>query len=166
MTIADPNSVRGFSLGSWWLKRRNPDEALRFIDEGVSKNPEAFQLHYMKGQVLYEKARQHLLAGGSEDDPDYMNLMQEIRAVYSVGAEHAFRTRPDNYVYDDLGQANLVDYEEEDRRAVMRLAVLFERRYGDPLRARTQAARFLEKLKEDGVIERMLESQADLGVAP
>ncbi|CAN5492531.1 hypothetical protein BH09SUM1_BH09SUM1_00220 [soil metagenome] len=55
MTLADPNNVRGYMMGTWWLfaekSEKSDREALNFIDEGVANNPEAFQLWLMKGRV-------------------------------------------------------------------------------------------------------------------
>lgn len=55
MTLTDPTNVRGYMIGSWWLLRRHTEtsdlEAMKFIDEGIDHNPDAFQLWQMKGRV-------------------------------------------------------------------------------------------------------------------
>jgi hypothetical protein len=60
-TYSDPQNVRMYMIGSWWLKTlRTPEqiqEALRFLDEGIANNPDAFQLFLMRGYILRQLKR-------------------------------------------------------------------------------------------------------------
>jgi len=56
MTMADPRNIRGWTIGGYWLKNHDPEEGLNFLKEGVEKNPEAFQIHYMLGSTYLNEA--------------------------------------------------------------------------------------------------------------
>lgn len=121
MTISDPNYVRGYLIGTYWLMSNDLVKAQEFIDEGIDNNPEAFQLHYMKGQVLRRKARTLL-----EEDPE-ANREQAIeldfRALQSFreGAEYVVQQREPGS--EPPRRNTWTDYMEEDARGVCRLAV-------------------------------------------
>jgi hypothetical protein len=54
-TLSDPRNVRNYMIGAWWLKTIHTDqetnEALKFLNEGIVNNPEAYQLYLMRGYV-------------------------------------------------------------------------------------------------------------------
>jgi len=54
-TLSNPHDVRNYYIGAWWLKTlRTPaqrQEAVRFLDEGISANPTAYELYLMRGYV-------------------------------------------------------------------------------------------------------------------
>jgi hypothetical protein len=74
MTLADPHSIRGFTVGSYWVSRMDPVAAQKFLDEGLVKNPNAFQLHLMNGLLMMVKARRmdDTMAG---DDPEQKKIL-------------------------------------------------------------------------------------------
>jgi len=57
MTLSDPQYVRGYAVGSYWLKQHDAAEAMVFLAEGIRQNPEAFELHLMRGFLLVDAAR-------------------------------------------------------------------------------------------------------------
>ena len=59
-TLGDPQNVRSYMIGAWWLKSMHKPEQLaeaeRFVDEGIRNNPGSFQLHLMKGYILHQRS--------------------------------------------------------------------------------------------------------------
>ncbi|MDT8390404.1 MAG: hypothetical protein RRC34_07840 [Lentisphaeria bacterium] len=55
-TRLDPHNVQGYDVGAYWLaeKVNAPAKALALIDEGITHNPEAFELALTKGELLME----------------------------------------------------------------------------------------------------------------
>ncbi|MDX2177509.1 MAG: hypothetical protein SF028_13675 [Candidatus Sumerlaeia bacterium] len=139
MTLSNPHNVRGYMIGAWWLKGFGTDEqkaeAVKFLEEGLRNNPKAFQLWLMMGYLLRQDG-QHA----------------EAMEYFHKAAELAASTRP----ADGTATPGWTDYKEEDARAAMRLSVLSEREYGDPANAPQLAAKYLESLGEDGVLQRAL----------
>jgi hypothetical protein len=154
MTVSDPHYVRGYTLGGWWLKSRNPDQALSFIQEGIEKNPDAFQLYLVRGQVLYHDARDR--AGGDMANPDPEVLAQclEARAAYRRAAELALVQRPRGWT-EESGGDDWSIYLEEDIRAATHMAVFMERQYGDRTDAKRLAARYHAQLPDDPLLARL-----------
>jgi tetratricopeptide (TPR) repeat protein len=52
----DPNNVRSYTVGAYWLRERmgKPDEAERFLREGLRENPGSFEILYELGRVFDE----------------------------------------------------------------------------------------------------------------
>jgi tetratricopeptide (TPR) repeat protein len=52
----DPNNVRSFTVGAYWLRERmgKPDEAERFLRKGLRENPGSFEILYELGRVFDE----------------------------------------------------------------------------------------------------------------
>lgn len=154
MTLSDPHYVRGYSVGSWWLKRRDPQAAWQFAEEGLRHNPEAFSIHYIKGQLQSEQARK--LAGDAVYDPPSMArfIFMQARDTYAEGALLALQQRPPGGS-DNPDNAGWSRYMEDDAFALCRMAVLTERQYGDPEKARAMAREYLARLGADAALERL-----------
>jgi hypothetical protein len=155
MTLTDPYYVRGYLIGTWWLKNHQPQEALWFVEEGIRNNPDAFQLHFMRGQVLRQ------FAGDAEDEGTEAgaararDLERQALESYRRGMELVLRQRPAGEEVTTLSWWN--DYVEEDARAVCRMAVFLEDRIGDPDRATRDARRVLAVITNEGPLRRYAE---------
>ena len=99
MTLADPNSIRGYSIGAWWLMKAKTEErdkeALDFLNEGVANNPDSFQLWLMKG-----RAHQRL------------NQLDDALKAYDTARKLAMKQRPSDGKESD----EWTDYMEDDFR--------------------------------------------------
>lgn len=60
-TLSNPSDVRSYYIGAYWLKTLNDDnqrrEAVRFLGEGISANPTAYELYLMRGMILNDLER-------------------------------------------------------------------------------------------------------------
>lgn len=155
MTLTDPHYVRGYVTGGWWLKSRDPEQALKFLEEGIRKNPNAFQIYLVRGQVLIELARR---TGG--DDLEHLD---EAALAWCLDARDAFREaarlgiaqRPASWV-DDNRHDDWSDSLDDDVFAAARMAVLLERRFGSADVADNLLVQFARNLPDDAVLARMV----------
>ncbi|MCC6546866.1 hypothetical protein IT570_06825 [Candidatus Sumerlaeota bacterium] len=113
MTLADPNSIRGYMIGAWWLMRdqteKNDREALTYLDEGVANNPDSFQLWLMKGRA-HQRLKQ----------------TDEALKAWDTARKLAIERRPEGgKVTDDW-----TDYMEDDFRAAISAQVFTLRDLG------------------------------------
>ena len=149
MTLSDPNFVQGYAMGSWWLKSREPDEALAFADEGIRNNPHAFQIYVTKGQILLLKARRQ--------QPDIFHPDEATRAIleqavdtYHAGAAHA------EVAWKRLADSpSWSDYMADDAAGAMRMSAMMEWQYGDKAKATGLARRYLAVIGEDEPLRRL-----------
>ena len=139
MTLSDPHNIRGYMIGAWWLKRFKTtpqlEEALKFLKEGISYNPEAFQLYLMKGHVF--------VALGNN---------QEAKKSYREAADRAVKQRPQK---GKIG-TSWTEYNEEDALASIRLAVMTEAEYGTREQALQLALGYLDAIGEDTILRRQI----------
>ncbi|MGI8906770.1 MAG: tetratricopeptide repeat protein [Candidatus Sumerlaeaceae bacterium] len=82
-TYSNPNNVRMYMIGAWWLKtlkqRPQVEEALKFLEEGISHNPNSFQLYLMRGYILRQLERH-----------------QDALKSFHTAVETGLKTRPAN----------------------------------------------------------------------
>jgi hypothetical protein len=150
MTISDPQNVRAYYLGAWWLKRINPDEALKFIREGVHNNPNSYQVHYMHGQILLDRANFSKEVELTEAEKEqYRN---KAREEFILAGNMVLDRRPDAGPQEN--DLSWTEYMEEDARATMRSAVITEARYGSKETANELAKKYLNELGNDGILQR------------
>ncbi len=109
-TLGDPQNVRGYMIGSWWLKsmkdQKQITEALKFVEEGARNNPRAFQLQLMRGYVLRELKRE-----------------PEALAAFRRAADMAVAKRPP----EGKTGPEWTTYNEEDASAACTMSVLLTR---------------------------------------
>jgi len=160
MTITDPNYINGYTLGSWWLKSSNPDEGLKFIREGLEKNPDAFQIHYMHGQLLFAKAREIIDEHQGGIPPTAAKMLEESFTAFQRAASLALNQRPAEPGSDEAWTS----YMEADAIASARMAVLILRDYVDLGQAAGLARHYLDTFKVDDIIfYRTLEMAGEKG---
>lgn len=151
MTLSDPHYVRGYMLGGYWLKRDNYAEALKFLDEGIANNPNAFQLHYTKGQIYNSRI---ISIADQGNDVELDQLRELAHRSFLRAAEIVLQQRPQGETV--RGLVWWTDYVEEDARGSLRLAVLYEGRFGDPAKALKLGREALERVEQDGPLTSMV----------
>jgi hypothetical protein len=138
-TLANPNNVRAYMIGAWWLKtvhtREQRLEALKFLDEGIRNNPRAFQLHLMRGYVLRQ-------------------LEKEVEALFAFrkAASLVILDRPP----DGEPGPDWTVYMEDDAVAACTMSVLMERDLNGTEPARHLLEDYRKKLLNMPVLERLL----------
>lgn len=154
MTLSDPYNERAYAIGAWWLKSIDPNEGIRFLEEGLRNNPDSFQLYNMLGQI-YNSLGNELRWSEGAGEEQYVPLFRKAQEAFEKGAELAIRQRPPEGPTDK--NPNWTEYMEEDAMATIRLAVLVERNFGDEARALELARRYRESV-EDAVLDRLIHS--------
>jgi len=80
-TLSDPHNVRNFMIGAWWLKSlddpRQKEEAVKFLNEGITKNPNAYELYLMRGYVFRQAEK-----------------IEAAKKDFAKSAQLALKTRP------------------------------------------------------------------------
>ncbi len=149
MTMSDPNFVQGYATGSWWLKSREPDQALAFVDEGIRNNPQAFQIYVTKGQILLLKARRQ--------NPDIFNPDDETRAILNeaLATYHAGAIQAEAQWKQQSGGESWNDYMADDAVGIMRMSAMMEWQFGDKSKAPELARRYLAVIGEDEPLRRL-----------
>ena len=156
MTMSDPHYVRGYSIGGWWLATKNLDEALAFVEEGIEKNPRAYQIHYMRGQILMKVVRNMSEDGAvNHVSEEVLPLAQQARDAYRDAARFAIEARPVGGM-ENVDGAAWGRYEEDDTLASMRLSIMTELAYGDSGQALTLAKTYVAVIPDDRVLNRLL----------
>jgi hypothetical protein len=154
-TLADPQSSRAYSVGAWWLKDMNFDEAVRFVEEGIRNNPDAFQLHLVKGRLLYMHGRDLVNESGGSN-PEGERMIAEASVSLRRSTELALAVRPPLGV-NDPNSGTWDDYLDDDALEAARLAVLIEEQYGDESAAHRLAREYAAQFGGDAVLERHFE---------
>ncbi len=147
MTISDPHYVRAYLLGGWWLKNHNIDEGIKFTEEGIKNNPDAFQIYLMHGRLHRQKALRLREAGtvtGLTEAAVHEELAME---AFRKGAELVFEQRPQGMDVENIPW--WTDYVEDDARGVVRMAVFMERERDNYREALDLAERGLAHFDED-----------------
>lgn len=127
MTLSDPHNVRAYAIGSWWLKRHNPPEAIRFAKEGIQNNPQAFELPLMLAKIQFQNARKTEEASGASEETK--RLYKEATKHFTEAARLAMKHRPEGG--HDAHPDKWTRYNEEDVMAAVRMAALTQERFGD-----------------------------------
>lgn len=150
MTLSDPYNVRAYLIGGWWLKTKIKDdekyaqEALNYVQEGWENNPKAFQMPLMLGYIHNE-----------------LDRPEQAYTHFVDAAELVDDNRPPNGTDDP----SWTEYQEEDARAAVRLAVFLARDLGEPEKALEMARRYNETLGGDGRLEvNIRQLEEELGV--
>jgi tetratricopeptide (TPR) repeat protein len=143
MTLSDPAYTRGYTIGAFWIKQHDPAAAMAFVEEGLHKNPRAFELHLTKGFLLVQESRRVEAAGG-----DKVPLLLQARDSFQSAAEYMIEVRPRKWEGDIEDVPGWGGYQENDARAAAHMAVLLESQHGDPEKARALARRYLDILPD------------------
>lgn len=155
MTLSDPHYVRAYALGGWWLKRESLEEALKFVDEGIKNNPEAFQIHYMRGNILFDMAKKS--AGDALYNPPKpaLDLFLKAQESFRTAADQAVEQRPEELDLETVSVAEWTFYKEGDALASARMLVLIEKYYGSEQKAISMAQSYAARLGNDPILLRI-----------
>lgn len=153
MTLNDPNYVMGYAIGGWWVSLKDREAALAFLEEGLEKNPDAFQIRLTRGLVLLRSVRQQKqTAPGTLD-----GLRDELR----LAAEQGLAQRPAAAAGQSVTeQPGWSVFKEQDLWTACQTAVLLEQQYGDPSAAAELAARYLRTFPDNPVLARIASDAA------
>ncbi len=117
-TLSNPHNERAYTIGAWWLKAMRSDqqleEALRFMNEGVSNNPRSFSLYLMRGYLLRQLDRD-----------------EEALADFRKAAELAIAKRPP----DGAISEQWTDHMDDEANAAMTMTILMIRDQKSPQHA-------------------------------
>ena len=146
MTTSDPRYVQGYLAGAFWLQKEDPAQALRFVEEGVRNNPEAFQLYVSRGLIRMKQVQGSGDEALSESD---RSVIRSSRDDFARAAELGLARRPAEVEADGTHGAEWVTYQENDLLAACRMAVLLSERLGDEEAAQRHRERFAPMLEEE-----------------
>lgn len=155
MTLSDPHYIRGYIVGAYWIKRHDPAAAILFVEEGLSHNPNDFQLHLSKAMLLLQQAR--LVGQGSleSDDPEVLRYLLKAKVHFVRSAEEMARVRPPEVPGEAIElHPNWGRYHETDAMAAAHMSILFTERYGDPEIARDLKARYQKRMPNHVLLHR------------
>lgn len=152
-TLSNPNFVRGYCVGAWWLKLRNPAEAIAFAREGIANNPDAFQIHLVLGELYLDRVRE--LSGGviQPASPEALEAVEQARQAYREAARLAMAQRPADF--DALPEYDpWREWMDTDAMRATEMAVLLEVRFGDEAAGRALAREYLRVYPQSGPLRR------------
>lgn len=152
MTLSDPGYVRGYVIGAFWLGQYDWDAGMKFLDEGLEKNPEAFQLFLSKGFMLMERARKISQSGlVTIDESEQAPLLLEAKESFRRAADLAIIQRPPEPEEGDIrDHPDWGRYQEQDAFSATNMAVVFEEKFGDPETAHALRVKYLEAMPSHG----------------
>ena len=149
--ISGPHDLDGLLATGWTLMKQGEfDESIAWIQEGLTNNPGSFQLHYLLGQVHFNRARQSAIGALSLDQVNIAPMLQSARAAYAQAVQLGFSARQaaDTSVW--------TNYLETDLRAAIRMDAMMEHRFGSQKIAIRKARHALTILETDPVLEKIL----------
>ena len=139
-TLSDPHNVRNYMVGAWWLKMLNTpkqrEEAIKFLDEGIAANPDAYELYLMKGYVLRQ-----------------MDKPTEARESFSRSVEKGFNQRPPGD-FQEWKNWDITD--EEQLSAAMSMQIMLTRDLETTASAVKLARKYQQRLPNEGSLKRVL----------
>lgn len=141
MTLTDPNYVRGFVAGGFWLQAEDPSLALEFVNEGLRLNPEAFQLYVSRGFLTIRRYRRLNEAGHEDEAREYLTL---AHADFARAAELALVERPEEINDDGSGPGGWTGYHEGDAMAAVNMHVVTTRMLGNLEESKRLARSYIE----------------------
>jgi tetratricopeptide (TPR) repeat protein len=105
----DPNDIRGYVLGGYWLQRMNkPLESMDFLKKGLKANPTSAAISAAIGNLYFK-------TGKSDDAIAYLDKARKLWAAgqYPNNAKDNYSMSDRYFALDLLGSL----YEKEGRRA-------------------------------------------------
>lgn len=156
MTLSDPGYVRGYLTGSFWVKRHDWEAAMMFLEEGLEKNPEAFQLHMSMGYLYMQRARSISEKGAiSFEEEAQRPLLIKAKEAFRRAGDLAVQQRPPEPEEGDIDDhPDWGRYLENDARGATNMAVFFEKNYGDPAEGEAMRKRYLETMPSNKLLTR------------
>lgn len=133
MTVTDPQYIRGFVAGGFWLQAENPHAALEFVQEGLRLNPESFELYVSQGFLLLRDIRRIYGIIPENPEGETRTAMEEARASFARAAEFALQQRPpaDQIDAEGFGPGGWGRYHEGDAMSAVHMTVSLTRMLGE-----------------------------------
>ena len=148
-----PPDIDSFLATGWMLMKQGQfDESITCVQEGLTNNPDSFQLHYLMGQIHLNKAKQQTVGALSLDQVHTAPMLKAACAAYAKATTLGFSARQ----AAESEESTWTTYLETDLRATSRMDAMMEHRFGNPEIAIRKAQRALAILKTDTVLERNL----------
>ena len=144
MTLTDPQYVRGYVAGAFWLTREDRDAALAFIDEGLAGNPDAFQLYVSRAFMRVRAAREL----DEEAGEAVTDLYEQARSDFRIALELGFRQRPDDVDEEGFGSGGWNSYMDNDLLSACRMDILLTDRLEGAEAAAQRAALYTPHFDE------------------
>lgn len=154
MTMSDPQYVRGYLAGGFWLQTEGEDLAIAFVEEGLEKNPEAFQLYVSRG---FLRIRQHRRLSEGGDEAGARPFLESAREDFGRAAGLALAQRPGDVNEEGEGSGGWGVYHEGDAMAAVNMHVVTTRMLGDGERAKALARQYLETFPDFGPLQKAVE---------
>ena len=155
MTLADPHNIRGYAIGAWWLGSINNDQAMVFINEGIERNPDAFQLRLVRAGLHYGKARAINGPDIFHPTPEALPHFLSARDDYRSAADLALLARPAGLKLGDP-HPHWPESMDTDAMTACGMSALSEKTYGDPALALELARRYLAVFPDQPVLLTLL----------
>ena len=116
----DPQRIDSYTVASYWLRKRlnKPEEAEKFLREGLRANPHSYELYFELGQVYAE----------NKNDPERARNLWEL-ALRKWLLHQKADLEPDDFAYEQI-TGNLARVEENAGnldRAILYLKMLKEK---------------------------------------
>ena len=134
------------------MKKGQFEASVAILEEGLSHNPNAFQLHYLVGQVHFNQARQHTTGVLSLDQPEIVPWLRSAQAAYAKGAAIGLAA------WEESNDVEWTSYLDTDLRGAVRMDAMMEYRFGNPSEAIRKAQRALTLLNGDPILQRNLDA--------
>jgi len=147
--IDNSHDVDGYLAVSWFYKRKDLDRAFSLVDEGLTNNPDAFQLYCLKGQLTMEKART-LSPNLKFPDVETKAIIIEAQKLYRKAAELGLKECAES------SQDDWANDKEFDVRDAVRRDVFIEEQHGNLAEMKRLAAKYVEALGEDKILQKRL----------
>jgi hypothetical protein len=148
--IDGKHDVNGYLAVSWFFKSKDLKRAFRLVDEGLTHNPDAFQLYGLKGQLTLAKARNDSSSDLKHPDVETKAVIMDAQQLYRKAAELGLKER--------LGtrQEDWPNDKDFDVRDAVRKDVLIEEQHGNLAEMQRLAAKYIEALGGDEILQRKL----------
>ena len=168
ITMTDPHNVRAFAIGGFWLKNENLDEGLKFLEEGIKNNPDAFQLRLTLGRLYLEKVKEFRTPEMRYGDRAPVGSEMEkfyglAKDQFLQAADRAIQQRPQNWQKNKETPGWDI-YLEDDALEAMRLAVWIEMYQGNRKSALDKAIEFNSHVNDGNLqkqIQRLSQPESD-----
>jgi len=148
--IDGKHDVNGYLAVSWFFKSKDRERAFDLVNEGLSHNPEAFQLYGLKGQLTLAKAREHSSSDLKHPDVETKAMIIDAQHLYRKAAKLGLKERTQKSGDDWPAD------KEFDVRDAVRKDVFIEEQHGNLVETERLAKQYVEALGGDEILQRRL----------
>ncbi|GEM_PF-6673392 len=138
MTLLDGGYIQGYQAGAFWIAQINSEAALEFLQEGLDRNPESFQLYLQMGLT-------HLQMSRTDSEEDASHHRDQAAQAFHQAARFAIQSAGEE-------QENV--YAKSDAWQATGLSFAIELRHGDPEKAEERRQRYLQTFPDNPALLR------------